>query len=134
MMTKKTNLLKDKNLIAFCGIDCSQCFSYKMTVSEAAKALRRELRTAKLKNFWQEIPFLGNYEPFKKSLDGLAMLRCPKGCRGGGGNPWCKIRKCCQKKNFWSCAKCELIESCDKLTVISKGYKNANLKNLRSLK
>jgi len=132
-MAKKTNFPKDKNLIAYCGIDCSQCFSYKMTVSEVAKALRRELRVAKLKNFWQEIPFLGKYESFKKSLDGLAMLRCKNGCRGGGGNPWCKIRKCCQKKDFWSCGKCELMENCDKLAAISKGYKNENIKNLKSL-
>lgn len=133
-MTQKTSLPENKNLIGFCGIDCSQCFSYRMTVSEAAKTLRRELRSAKLKDFWVEIPFLGEYEPFKKSLDGLAMLRCLKGCRGGGGNPWCKIRKCCQKRGFWSCGECELIESCEKLAVISKGYKNANLKILKEYK
>lgn len=121
----------NKNLIGFCGIDCSQCFSYKMTLSEAAKTLRRELRAAKLKRFWSEMPFLGQYEAFKKSLDGLAMLRCPNGCRGGGGNPWCKIRKCCQKKNYFSCAECELIKNCNKLSVISKNYKNENLKILK---
>lgn len=125
---------QDQNLIAYCGLNCAECFSYKMTVSEAAKNLRRELRAAKLKNSWKEIPFLGEYEPFKKSLDGLAMLRCPKGCRGGGGNPWCKIRKCCQKKGFWSCADCNLTESCEKLAVISIGYKNRNLKILKELK
>ncbi|UCH51973.1 MAG: DUF3795 domain-containing protein [Chloroflexota bacterium] len=125
---------QDKNLIAYCGLNCAECFSYKMTVSEDAKNLRRELRAAKLKNSWKEIPFLGEYEPFKKSLDGLAMLRCPKGCRGGGGNPWCKIRKCCQKKGFWSCADCNLTESCEKLAVISIGYKNRNLKILKELK
>ncbi len=132
-MSKQSKSPADKNLIAFCGIDCSQCFSYKMTVSEAAKALRRELRAAKLKNFWQDIPFLGKYEPFKKSLDGLAALRCPKGCRGGGGNPWCKIRKCCQKRGLMSCAGCEPMKTCDKLAIISKGYKNENLKNLKEL-
>lgn len=131
-MSKKT-MPKDKNLIAYCGIDCSQCFSYKMTVSEAAKLLRRELRSAKLKNFWQDIPFLGKYEPFKKSLDGLAMLRCPKGCRGGGGNPWCKVKRCSQKKGFWSCGECAVMATCPKLAYISKGYKNANLKILSSL-
>jgi len=82
-----------------------------MTVSEAAKSLQRELRSAELKNFWGEIPFLSKYEPFKKSLDGLAMSRCPKGCRGG--SPWCKTKKCCQKKNFWSCEECKLMESCE---------------------
>jgi len=125
---------QEQNLIAYCGLNCSECFSFKMTVSEAAKNLRRELRAAKLKNAWKEIPFLGDYEPFKKSIDGLAMLRCPKGCRGGGGNPWCKIRKCCQKKGFWSCADCTLVKSCQKLAVISTGHNNVNLKVLKELK
>ena len=123
-----------KQLIAYCGINCSECFSYKMTVSEAAKSLRRELRAARLKGAWKEIPFLGEYEPFKKSLDGLAVLRCPKGCRGGGGNPWCKIRKCALKKDYWSCAECEEMEDCKKLKPISMGHKMENVKNLKRIK
>lgn len=74
------------------------CFACKRTVSEAAKALRRELRAEKLKDSWKEFPFLADYASFKKSLDGLAALRCTKMCRGGGGNPWCKIRRCAQKR------------------------------------
>lgn len=104
-----------QNLIAYCGLDCAECFGYKMTVSEAAKGLRREMRAAKLKEVWQDIPFLGEYGTFKKSLDGLAMLRCTKTCRGGGGNPWCKIRKCCQKKEFNGCWECADFETCNKL-------------------
>ncbi len=103
------------DLIGYCGLNCAECFGYKLTVSEAAKSLRRELRTAKLKDAWKEIPFLGEYEPFKKALDGLAMLRCPKACRGGGGNPWCKIRKCTQKKEFAGCWDCGDFETCGKL-------------------
>lgn len=102
-------------VLGYCGLNCTECFSYKMTVSEAAKALRRELRTAKLKQAWTDIPFLGEYESFKKSLDGLAMMRCTKTCRGGGGNPWCKIRKCCQKKELDGCWQCTDFETCNKL-------------------
>lgn len=107
----------DISLLGYCGLNCAECFGYKMTISEAAKALRRELRAAKLKDAWKEIPFLGEYEPFKKSLDGLAMLRCTKACRGGGGNPWCKIRKCCQKMGLDGCWACPDFETCNKLTV-----------------
>ena len=102
-------------LLGYCGLNCAECFSYKMTVSEAAKSLRRELRAAKLKDAWKDIPFLGEYEAFKKSLDGLAMLRCTKACREGGGNPWCKIRKCCQKKEIVGCWECAEFEACNKL-------------------
>jgi hypothetical protein len=41
---------RNKNLIAYCGLYCGDCFGYKMRVSEAAKNLRRELRIAKLKD------------------------------------------------------------------------------------
>ena len=115
------------NHIAYCGLNCTTCFVYKKTVSEAAKALRRELHAVKLKDSWTEIPFLGAYEPFKKSLDGLAMLRCTKLCREGAGNPWCKIRKCCQKKEIDGCWLCADFESCQKLNP-------AYLKNLKKIK
>ncbi len=102
-------------MIGYCGLNCGECFAYKQTVSEAAKALRRELRTAKLKEFWAEVPFLGEYEPFKKSLDGLTKFRCTKVCRDGGGNPWCKIRLCAQKKKYIGCWECAEFEPCNKL-------------------
>ena len=105
----------DKNVVAYCGLNCAECFSYKRTVSEAAKSLRRELRAAKLKDAWKDIPFLDEYETFKKSLDGLAKLRCIKMCRSGGGNPWCPIRKCSQKKQFAGCWECTEAEICGKL-------------------
>ena len=103
------------DLIGYCGLNCADCFSYKKTVSEAAKTLRRELRTAKLKDLWTDIPFLGEYNTFKKSLDGLAMMRCKKACREGGGNPWCKIRKCAPKVEYVGCWECSDFESCNKL-------------------
>ncbi|MBM3332581.1 DUF3795 domain-containing protein, partial [candidate division WOR-3 bacterium] len=84
--------------LGYCGARCPTCFAYRKNVSEAAKALRRELRAEKLKESWKEFPFLADYASFKKSLDGLAMLRCTKMCRGGGGNPWCKIRRCAQAR------------------------------------
>ncbi|MBM3332580.1 DUF3795 domain-containing protein, partial [candidate division WOR-3 bacterium] len=51
----------------------------------------------------------------KKALDGLAMLRCTKMCRGGGGNPWCKIRRCATKRAFAGCWECEESDACKKL-------------------
>ncbi|MBN1367996.1 MAG: DUF3795 domain-containing protein [Dehalococcoidales bacterium] len=114
-------------IIGYCGLNCADCFSYKQTVSEAAKALRRELRTAGLKQLWTDVPFLGEYESFKKSLDGLAKFRCTKVCRDGGGNPWCKIRLCARKKEYTGCWDCADFESCNKLV---ERYK----KELRKIK
>jgi len=37
----------------------------RKNVSEAAKALRRELRAEKLKKSWREFPFLADHASFK---------------------------------------------------------------------
>jgi len=73
--------------LGYCGTRCPKCFAYRKSVSEAAKALRRELRTEKLKESWKEFPFLADYASFKQPLDGLAMLRCTKMCRGWRREP-----------------------------------------------
>ena len=115
------------SMTAYCGLNCDDCFSYKKTVSEAAKNLRREMRSAKMKEFWKEIPFLDEYEPFKRTLDGLARLRCIKGCRDGGGNPWCKFRKCAQKRKIDGCWQCTDFETCGNLV-------ERHIKNIKILK
>jgi hypothetical protein len=78
------------------------------------------------------MPFLGDYDAFKKDLDALAGLRC-KGCREGGGNPFCKIRKCAQKLDYMGCWECAEFEDCEKLTFLEPGHKDEHLKSLRAL-
>lgn len=119
-------------LIAYCGLDCSRCFGYTKTISESAKGLRRAMREEKIKQVWPSIPFLGDYDSFKKTLDALAGFRC-KGCREGGGNPWCKIRACCRNLGYESCAQCHEFESCEKLAFLQPGHKDEHLKNLRRM-
>ena len=123
---------KGDDLIAYCGLDCGRCFSYTKTVSEAAKQLRRTMRAEKIKQVWPTIPFLGDYNAFKKHLDALAALRC-RGCLEGGGNPFCKIRKCCLKRGYGSCAQCDDFERCEKLAFLEPGHGDVHLKKLRKI-
>lgn len=123
---------KPHSLMAYCGLDCSTCFGYTKTISEVAKGLRRTMRAEKMKQVWPSIPFLGDYDAFKKDLDALAGLRC-RGCLEGGGNPFCKIRKCCLERGYRSCAQCDEFESCEKLTTLEPGHKGEHLKNLRRI-
>ena len=123
---------KPDSLMTYCGLDCSTCFGYTKTISEAAKGLRRTMRAEKVKQVWPSMPFLGDYDAFKKDLDALAGLRC-RGCLEGGGNPFCKIRKCCLKRGYRSCAQCDEFESCEKLAFLELGHKDEHLKNLRKL-
>ena len=124
---------REEALIAYCGLDCSRCFGYKKTISEAAKELRRTMRKERMKEAWAGMPFLGDYASFKKSLDALAGLGC-RGCREGGGNPWCKIRTRCRKRGYESCAQCDEFQQCEKLTILVPYHKDEHLKNLRRLK
>ena len=124
--------IKPGALMAYCGLDCSTCFGYTKTISEAAKGLRRTMRAEKMKQVWPSMPFLGDYDAFKKDLDALAGLRC-RGCLEGGGNPFCQIRKCCLERGYRSCAQCDEFESCEKLTTLEPGYKDEHLKNLRRI-
>ena len=121
------------DLVAYCGLDCSACFGYTKTISEAAKALRRTMRDEKIKQVWPSMPFLGDYAVFKKDLDALAGCRC-KGCRDGGGNPFCKIRKCAQKHEYEGCWECGDFESCEKLAFLEAGHKDEHLKNIRKIR
>ena len=114
---------KTDALMAYCGLDCGKCFAYTKTISEAAKGLRRTMRDERIKQVWPTIPFLGDYNSFKKTLDALAGFRC-KGCREGGGPPWCKIR---------TCAQCDEFESCERLASLEPGHKDEHLKNLRRI-
>ena len=124
---------EDEHLYAYCGLDCSTCFGYTKTISEAAKGLRRTMHAERMKRVWPLMPFLGDYDSFKKQLDSLAGLRC-SGCQSGGGPPWCKIRACAQKREYDSCARCAEFESCDKLATLEPGHGKEHVKNLKRLR
>ena len=63
------------------------------------------------KEFWE---FLGQISDKKNG--------CP-GCRQGGGNGFCGIRKCAKKKGVELCADCEEFP-CHRIEGLAKGYIN----------
>jgi len=98
-----------QNLTAYCGLYCPKC--YKMVISEAASTLKNALKSTHIcgkKNLTSA--------PFKQTLNDLITLHCPKICKDGGGNPDCKIRKCCVVKNIIGCWECNDYETCENLT------------------
>ncbi len=131
---------KDRDLISYCGIYCGECFSHTGTIPDLARDLRKELRKArfdKTAEFLSTIPFFkafGNYQQCYEVLGILVKMRCKKACKGGGSNPFCKIRKCCQKKELEGCWKCDEFETCEKLDFLKPAHGDAHIKNLRKLK
>ena len=127
---------KKTDLVAYCGLYCGGCFGYKGEIADMARDLRKELRKERFDIIARGIPFkeFANYRECYEVLGALVRLRCNSACRGGGGNPFCKIRKCCQKKDIKGCWECDDMETCDKLDSLKVNHGDANPKNLRKLK
>lgn len=130
--------MEDKELIAYCGLYCGDCFNYKGEIADLARDLRKKLREAKfdrvspgLANFFKEF---ADYERCYEVLGAMVRLRCKRTCRNGGEPPACKIRSCCQRKNIQGCWECEEFQTCAKLDFLKPVHEDAHLKNLDKLK
>jgi hypothetical protein len=64
----------------------------------------------------------------------MVKFRCKKGCRRGGGPPFCTIRKCCIRKNSQGCWECGEFETCEKLTFLNDVHGDAHIRNLRIIR
>ena len=131
---------KKEDLIAYCGLCCLDCHGYQQKVPDLSRDLRKELRQSKYKKF---AAFLSQYnfgKAFKdydkcyEVLGAMAKFRCHKVCKNGGGPPFCKMRKCCQKKELGGCWECETFEDCKKLDFLRGVHDDGHIKNLRIIK
>lgn len=128
------------DLIAYCGLYCGECFSHKGTIADLARDLRKELRQYRFEKTAETLSNLSFFAVFKhypqcyEVLGAMVKFRCKKACKGGGGRPDCKIRKCCQRKGLEGCWECDDLESCTKLDVLVPNHGDAHVKNLRKLK
>lgn len=131
---------EDKNLIAYCGLYCGDCYMYQGKIADLARDLRKELRQVKFEKsaeLLSKLSFfktLKNYRQCYDVLGTLVRFRCKRTCRDGGGPPFCKMRICCQKKGIKGCWKCVEFETCKKLDFLKPVHGDAHLKNLRILK
>ena len=131
---------KDENLIAYCGIYCGDCFAYKGKIADLARDLRKELRQEKFAKTAESLSNEPFFETFKnygqcyEVLGEMVKFRCKRACKGGGGPPFCKMRKCCQKKDIEGCWQCDEFETCEKLDFLKPNHEDAHLKNLRKIK
>ena len=133
-------MVESKELIAYCGLYCGDCHSYKGRIADLARDLRKELRQAhfsKVAETMSAISFFAAYKNYPQCyevLGEMVKLRCKRTCRGGGGPPGCKIRECGQKKGIAGCWQCAEFETCKKLDFLKTFHEDAHIKNLRILK
>ena len=130
----------ETGLIAYCGLYCGDCFAHKGKVADLARDLRKELRQTRFDKTVEALSEESFFKAFAEYpvcyevLGGMVKFRCKRACRGGGGPPHCKIRKCCTKKGIDGCWQCDEYESCDKLDIHNISHGDAHTKNLRKLK
>jgi hypothetical protein len=108
---------------------------YKGKIADLARDLRKVLRQAKVDRVAEVIPFkeFQHYKECYEVLGALVRLRCKKVCQGGGGPPFCQVRKCCQQKGIDGCWECDEFETCEKLDFLKPVHGNAHIKNLKKI-
>lgn len=104
--------------VTYCGLYCGLC-SLRGRIPQQAHALRDMMAKEGFDNWGQDMP---NFKEFWAFLNQWSDLKnACKGCRQGGGNPECEIRKCVQQKNVKVCPECEDYP-CEHVTALNKIY------------
>ncbi|MCD6440768.1 MAG: DUF3795 domain-containing protein [Candidatus Marinimicrobia bacterium] len=126
--------------VAYCGLYCEECPNHKRIIADYARDLRKELRTYRFDKTAELLSTISFFKIFEKYPDcyevlgAMVKLRCNRNCKNGGGNPICKIKKCCQKKQLDGCWDCSDFEQCNKLKFLEVNHGKAHIKNLKIIK
>jgi hypothetical protein len=132
--------MSDEKLVAYCGLCCRDCHSFQQKIPDLARDLRAELRKSKYKKFAASLSTTAfgkafcDYDKCYEVLGAMVKFRCNKGCKNGGGPPFCKIRGCCEKKKIEGCWECDIFEKCEKLDFLKPVHEEAHIKNLKIIK
>ncbi len=114
--------MKPEDLITYCGVYGGTCETYVGYPHRRQLArIFAELLDAGGYEHWmpaQAKEF--DYGEFRKGLEFFSSednpeSNCHNCCKGGGGNPTCTVRLCCQEKHIEICSDCTDFP-CDKLT------------------
>lgn len=120
METPKKDAFKysDKELVAYCGINCKDCRTRSERRIELAKLFKQSLQELPLELFSKILP---PYRNIKQVMDFLEFLpqsgqqTCCTSEKIPCGNPSCEIRICAKNKRFRTCAECADYATCSKL-------------------
>ncbi len=98
--------LESKESMAYCGLNCAECQRRFADIRQKINDLNEAFEQVNVQEMVKMIPFMkGKYRGYKKFTT-FFNEECP-GCREKGGNPFCGIRKCATRKDYFTCAECE---------------------------
>lgn len=122
--------------IGYCGLHCGGCPLRTGVVSNPAPDLRKAQRSTAFRGAAEALAAI----PFFKVLAGCpvclemignqVLMRCPRNCRQGGGNPACDIRFCCIRGSLDGCWQCGEFETCEHLQALMPAHGKAHILNL----
>ena len=118
--------------MAYCGLDCALCKQRMDLIRERVGLLNEAFAAANIAEVSREIPFMRfHYRGYKKLTD-FFSTPCP-GCREGGGNPFCGIRKCAKKRQYQTCAECS--DLCNRFKPLFRIHQDGEIqRNISELK
>ena len=67
-------MAENKDLIAYCGLYCGECFAYQGTIPDLARDLRKELRKARYDKFAEFISTFSFGKDFKNYQECYEVL------------------------------------------------------------
>jgi len=107
-------MAQESELVAYCGSYCVACEVYQGKVKDAALILRKVLDTNLCV---QRVMARERFPDVQKVLTFLVERfgQC-EGCRKGGGDPYCNIRKCCETEGLTFCIECDKV-TCEELSL-----------------
>jgi len=132
---------QDKNLVAYCGMYCGDCWLRKENISEPAAELLNKVKTREFRQLAKGLPEmipmlngLSHYNRFIEFLESACFVQCQGYCRSGGGIPNCEIRRCCKEKSKTGCWECDEYKVCSKLAWLEPAHPGASARNLDAIK
>ena len=116
---QKASQFSDKELVAFCGINCKDCKARSERRLQLAKLFKGSLQELPLDLFKEILPPFKNVDQVVEFLEFLPQLSGTQTCctstKEPCGNPACEIRTCVRNKGFRTCAECKDYRTCSKL-------------------
>jgi hypothetical protein len=122
-----------KESISYCGLNCEKCKEKFAKIKKIALELENAMDEVNFKEVAKAIPLMNSkYKKHKKLIE-FFKNDCP-GCRNGGGNPFCTIRKCNNKKNYFTCAECSK-DLCSRFKMLFKVHIDNEIQdNIKAIK
>lgn len=118
-----------KTDFAYCGLNCSTCKERFQIIREKLGELDIAFERVNITEMAKAIPLMhSKYRGYRKMAD-FFKNECP-GCRGGGGNPFCGIRRCAKKKGYATCVECNT-DLCGKFKSLLKIHNDNEIQNNR---